>query len=200
MTFRAQGPIIHHLMNSYSGPRTNALPLILGVTTLFEGLRAGAGTFRLLLDLPARHDLGPVAFAAFSRATDLSTRGIVFYSFYGVGGALLTGTTWIAVKRAKVDRSIRQLSGAACISSLLVLALTTQAAPLMWGVGRSRDAALLRDLLDRFTVWTTFRIGLVDLSFLAVLSALVLLATTNRGGAQQLPDVLAIPHPESVHR
>jgi chromate transport protein ChrA len=44
----------------------------------------GAGTFRLLLDLPARSRV------EFSRATDLSTTGIIFCALYGVGGALLT--------------------------------------------------------------------------------------------------------------
>jgi hypothetical protein len=161
--------------------------LLLVLTTLVEGLRAGAGTFRLLLDLPARHDMGPVAFAAFSRATDLSTRGVAFYVVYGFGGALLTGVTWRAAKQAGVDRPIRLLLASACVSSLLVLVLTIQAAPLMWGVGGSHDPAALSDLLDRFTFWTTLRIGLVVLSFLAVLSALGMLAGKNGGSASQPP-------------
>jgi hypothetical protein len=164
-------------MNYGARARTNTFPLMLGVTALFEGLRAGAGTFRLLLDLPARHEVGPVAFAAFSRATDLSTRGIVFYSLYGFGGALLTGVTWFTAQRTKADRSIRVLLACACISSVLVLLLTTQAAPLMWSLGSAPDdPALLARLLDRFTFWTALRIGLVDLSFLAILSTLTILA------------------------
>lgn len=46
-----------------------------------------------MIDLPARSRIGPIAFAEFSRATDLSTAGMVFYVLYGVGGALLTGAT-----------------------------------------------------------------------------------------------------------
>jgi hypothetical protein len=189
--------IIHHLMNYGQPPGARRLPLTLGATTLFEGLRAGAGTFRLLLDLPARHDVGPVAFATFSRATDLSVRGIAFYSLFGFGGALLTGLAWLAARRAKAERVIRLLLGCAFISSLLVLVLTTQAAPLMWAVGRTRDSALVGDLLDRFTLWTTLRVGLVDLSFLAVLATLVTLAAKNSSAARQsLGTATAWPNPE----
>lgn len=177
--------------------RTSGLPLVLALTTLFEGLRAGAGTFRLLLDLPARHQVGPVAFAAFSQATDLSVRGVAFYALYGFGGASLTGLAWLAARRLQADRSIRLLLGCAFVSSLLVLVLTTQAAPLMWAVGRTRDPALLRDLLDRFTFWTTLRIGVVDLSFLAVVSALVHLAAKNSGAVSSQPEaVVPLPNPE----
>src|SRR6188768_1854043 len=115
--------------------RGRHLPWVVALTTAFEGIRAGAGTFRLLLDLPARHRVGPVAFAAFSRATDLSTAGIVFYSLYGFGGALLTAATWIFASRTRAPRPVRTLAGTAFICSVLVLVLTTQAAPLMWSVG-----------------------------------------------------------------
>ena len=179
---------------NYSGKRqTTGFALLLGLTTLFEGLRAGAGTFRLLLDLPARRDVGAVAFAAFSRATDLSTRGIAFYSLYGFGGALLTGVAWIGARRARAERSIRLLLASACTSSLLVLVLTTEAAPLMWSVGRTQDSTILGDLLDRFTFWTTLRIVLVDLSFLAVLSALIRLAGSDSHHQGRAPDGTAVP-------
>jgi hypothetical protein len=178
--------IFHHAMNLWP-LRAERLPLVFALTTAFEGIRAGAGTFRLLLDLPARHRVGPVAFAAFSRATDLSTPGIAFYAVYGFGGALLTAGTWIASSRTRAPRPVRTLAGAACICSLLVLVLTTQAAPLMWSVGSAPDdPTLLARLLDRFTFWTTLRIGLVDLSFLAGLSALTILALPplSRGSDQ----------------
>jgi hypothetical protein len=171
--------IFHHVMNLRASP-ARCLSLVFALTTAFEGLRAGAGTFRLLLDLPARHRVGPVAFAAFSRATDLSTAGIVFYSLYGFGGALLTAATWITASRTRASRSVRTLTATACISSVLVLVLTTQAAPLMWSVGSaSDDPMLLARLFDQFTFWTTLRIALVDLSFLAVLSALTILALSR---------------------
>jgi len=151
-------------------------PFSLSLTVVFEGVRAGAGTFRLLLDLPARFQIGPVAFADFSRATDLSTRGIIFYSLYGLGGALLTAATWVVASRARAPRSVRLLVGFASACSVTVLLLTTQAAPLMWRVGSAaNDPAALADLLQRFTFWTTLRVGCVDLSFLAIVAAMTFL-------------------------
>src|SRR5690348_4600619 len=112
-------------MNSVKHGDSRRLVLMLAATTAFEGMRAGAGTFRLLLDLPARHVVGPFAFAAFSRATDLSTTGVVFYSLYGVGGALLTAATWFVAARLRARPSIRRLAAAACACSVMVLVLTT---------------------------------------------------------------------------
>jgi hypothetical protein len=133
-----------------------------------------------------------VAFAAFSRATDLSTTGIAFYTLYGFGGALLTAATWITAFRTGAPRQVRTLAGAACICSVMILVLTTQAAPLMWSVGSAPDnPVLLERLLDRFTFWTALRIGLTDLSFLAVLSALTILAQPAASpprGLDQTPD------------
>jgi len=154
---------------------------MLAVTALFEGIRAGAGTFRLILDLPARFTIGPLAFAEFSRATDLSTRGIVFYSLYGFGGALLTGGTWYAAWRSHAPRLIQTLLGIACSCSVAVLLFTTQAAPLMWKVGSvSSDTEMLSGLLDRFTVWTVLRIACVNVSFVAVITSMTILLLKSR--------------------
>jgi hypothetical protein len=149
----------------------------MAVAVAFEGLRAGAGTFRALLDLPARERVGPLAFADFSRATDLSTAGVIFYVIFGVGGALVTGLAWLIAVRGKVPAPIRRLLAISAIASLFVLALTTQAAPLMWRVGSApADPVLLAGLLDRFTGWTLARIVCVDVSFGAVLTSLTLVA------------------------
>lgn len=149
------------------------LPPVLVLTTAFEGLRAGAGTFRLCLDLPARHRIGPLAFAEFSRATDLSPQGVLFYILYGIGGAILTVLTWSLAERGKAPAPVRYWTGTAALCSLAVLLLTTQAAPLMWQVGSAPpDAALLTGLFDRFTFWTGLRVLCVDVSFASMLAAL----------------------------
>ncbi|MEO8182461.1 MAG: hypothetical protein ABI895_26795 [Deltaproteobacteria bacterium] len=73
------------------------------------------------------------------------------------------------------------MTGFSCVGSVVVLILTTQAAPLMWRVGSTmNDPAALADLLDRFTFWTTLRIGCVDLSFLAMVSAMTILVIERR--------------------
>jgi len=151
----------------------NAVQWLLVTAVAFEGLRAGAGTFRMLIDLPARGAIGPVAFAAFSRATDLSAVGVPFYIVYGVGGALLTLATWAAALRAGARRELVALTGLSALCSAAILVLTTQAAPLMFAVCNSPDdPQRLSQLLDAFTIWTNWRIGLADLSFVCVLIAL----------------------------
>src|SRR4051812_5502146 len=111
-------------MEPRDGRSTKLLTWSLAVTTGFEGLRAGAGTFRMLIDLPARAHVGAVAFADFSRATDLSTAGYIFYALYGIGGALLTCGTWIVARRVRAPLVIRRLSALASLCSLLILAMT----------------------------------------------------------------------------
>lgn len=156
---------------------SKGLPLLIAATTAFEALRAGAGTFRVLLDLPARFRIGPVAFAELSRATDLSTGGIVFYALYGFGGALLTVAAWIVARRTHAPLGIQRLAATAAVCSLLILAMTTQAAPLMFRIGSSpNDPVLLAGLIDRFALWTILRVFCTDISFFAMLGALTLLA------------------------
>jgi hypothetical protein len=151
---------------------------VLGSAAAFEGIRAGTATFRALIDLPARASIGNVAFAELSRATDLSTRGVVYYAIYGFGGALLTGLAWLAARRAHAPIAVRRLTALAFACSIVVLALTTQAAPLMWRVGSApNDPALLGDLLARFTTWTLWRCVATDVSFGSILVALALLAS-----------------------
>jgi hypothetical protein len=165
-------------------PMNIGLVLAIAGATAFEGLRAGAGTFRILLDLPARVPLGPIAFAEFSRATDLSPTGVAFYVFFGVGGALVTSLTWLIAVRSGAPRKIRRLLAVAAISSLLILVMTAQAAPLMWRVGSSApDPVLIGSLLDRFTMWTVLRVVCADVSFLAVLSAFTVTALARSKSA-----------------
>ena len=144
---------------------------LLVVTTGFEGLRAGAGTFRALLDLPARSTIGAAAFADLSRATDLSPVGIVFYALYGIGGLMLTSATLIVFARGKAERRVLMLLALSVACSLLILVLTIPAAPLMWSIGSApNDPAALDPLIDRFVFWTNLRIGLADASFIAMLA------------------------------
>jgi hypothetical protein len=152
-------------------PRDRRLGWALALALIFEGLRAGAGTFRLIVDLPARHALGPPAFAEFSRATDLSTRGVIFYALYGFGGVIVTGVAWYFAFRARSQPWLRAALAAAFAASVAVLLFTTRAAPLMWRVGALHDPSELRQLLDRFTLWTTLRVLCVDLSFVCVVAA-----------------------------
>jgi hypothetical protein len=139
----------------------NSRALLLAATA-FEGLRAGIGLLRAVLDLPARAALGTLAYAEYFRATDLTTRGVVFYAVYGFGGLLLTGGTWFATRK--------RAAAVAALASLLILLLTTQAAPIAWQVKAATDPAVLDGLFDRFTAWTLARVACTFISFGALLS------------------------------
>jgi hypothetical protein len=108
----------------------------------------------------------------------------VFYIIFGAGGALITGAAWMVAVRGGAPRNIRRLLAISAIASLLILVLTTQAAPLMWRVASAPpNPELISSLPDRFTGWTELRVVCADASFLAVLSALTLAALSRRAAA-----------------
>ena len=151
------------------------LALALGVNALW----AGAVLFRVLIDLPARHRIGPMGFAELSRATDLSA-GLVFYPAAAVGSAVLSVLTWFVARRTNAPRPIRVATGVAATCTILVLALTTQAAPLMFRIGSAAaDPTLIEDLADRFTWWTNLRAASAAVAAAALLYALTACALAN---------------------
>lgn len=133
---------------------------------------AGAVTFRVLIDLPARHRIGPVAFAELCRATDLSG-GLVFYPVLAIGSAVSACAAWLSAWRTKAPRYVRWLAAAAASSTLLVLGVTGRAAPVMFRIGASpNDPNVIGPLADQFTALTNVRAVLADAAAGALLWAL----------------------------
>jgi len=133
---------------------------------------AGAITFRVLIDLPARHRIGPAAFAELSRATDLA-RGLVFYPVVAIGSALLSCAAFFAAWRTRAARPIWLQTGLAAVATLLVLVITAQAAPIMFRIGASPgDPNVLEPLADRFTTLTNLRALFADVGAVGLLCAL----------------------------
>jgi hypothetical protein len=128
----------------------------------FEGLRAGVGLLRLVLDFPARSLMGALAYADYFRATDLTTRGVVFYALYGFGGLLLTGAWWLAGRRRS--------AAVAALASLAILLMTTVAAPIAFEIKTTTDALVLDGLFDRFTALSAARIACTFVSFGALVA------------------------------
>jgi hypothetical protein len=139
------------------------------------------------VDLPARHRIGPTAFADLSKATDLAA-GLVFYPVAAIGSALLSCAAWFVAVRTRAAPPVRRATALAAIANLFVLALTTQAAPLMFHIGSARtDPSLLTDLADRFTFWTNLRAVAADVAAVALLYALTICALRDGGEAGQIP-------------
>jgi hypothetical protein len=150
------------------------LTFVLIVTaTAADGLLAGASLDQSIKQLPARHKIGPVAYSAYSRASDLGP-GILWYGILGVGAAVLT----IAAAVAAIFEGVPSVSAtplyvAAGLAVHHSLA-TAQAAPTNFSQRRvARDEAALARVFDRFERWQTLRAVLQVLNFGAMLWALV---------------------------
>ena len=154
------------------------LTFVLIVTaTASDGLLAGASLDQSIKQLPARHKIGPVAYSAYSCASDLGP-GILWYGILGVGAAVLT----IAAAVAAIFEGVPSVSatplyvatGLAVLHSLA----TAQAAPTNFSQRRvARDEAALARVFDRFERWQTLRAVLQVLNFGAMLWALVAYAS-----------------------
>src|SRR5262252_124281 len=129
---------------------------------------------RLLVVLPARTPLGPVAYAQFARVSDLGP-GRIVDPVMGIGGFALTFAAFGAAMLSPTRRRTRMLLGAATGVAMLVGITTLMAAPTMWRVGGAPDdPAVLSPLLQQFVAWSTARMALNQLVFIVTLAALVL--------------------------
>ena len=141
-----------------------------------DGLLAGLSLDKVIVQLPARRQMGVVGYAAYARAADLG-HGVAFYASVGVSAAVLTVAA-VAVAAARgAPAAVTGLLAAAAVLSVLHSAATGRAAPTMFRIGRAEDnQAALAALLARFARWSAAR---------AVLQAatLVLVAIAVGAGA-----------------
>jgi len=150
--------------------------LILAATVL-TGLLAGISVDKAVVQLPARHRMGVIAFAAFSRANDLGA-GLVFYPVLGIGAALLTIIAALAVFLQGTPLADAWPLYISALLALLHSITTARAAPNMLSLRQSTaDEAQLTGALDRFARWHNVRTVLQLLNFLMLLWAAV--AYTN---------------------
>jgi len=147
--------------------------VLIVVAIVADGILAGASLDQSIKQLPARHKIGPVAYSAYSRASDLGP-GILWYAILGVGAGLLTIAAAVAAFfQGAPPASATPLYVAAGLAVLHSLA-TTQAAPTNFSQRRvAEDEAALARVFDRFERWQTLRVVLQVLTFGAMLWALV---------------------------
>jgi hypothetical protein len=153
-----------------------AFILILAAAVL-TGLLAGISIDKAVVQLPARHRMGVIAFAAFSRANDLGA-GLVFYPVLGIGAALLTIVAALAVFLQSAPIADAWPLYISALFALLHSITTARAAPNMLSLRQSTAGeAQLTGALDRFAGWHNVRTVLQLLNFLMLLWAAV--AYTN---------------------
>lgn len=142
------------------------------------GLLAGASLDQSIKQLPARKQIGIVAYSAYSTAADLGN-GIAWYAALGVGGGLLT---LVAAAVGLTDSPTGARTAALWTLVVLTIAhsaVTALAAPTNMSQRRARDERALTQIFDRFVKLQTIRVTLQALTLAAALWALV--ATINQG-------------------
>ena len=153
-----------------------AFILILAATVL-TGLLAGISVDKAIVQLPARHRMGVIAFAAFSRANDLGA-GLVLYPVLGIAAALLTILAALVVFLQGTPLAHAWPLYISALLAVLHSIATARAAPNMLSLRQpTDDEAILAGALDRFARWHNVRAVLQLLNFLMLLWAAV--AYTN---------------------
>jgi hypothetical protein len=147
--------------------------ILILAATVVTGLLAGISLDKAIVQLPARHRIGVVGFAAFSRANDLGN-GIIVYPLIGISAALLT---ILAALAAVLRGTPLTHAWPVYISALLALlhsVTTARAAPNMLSLRQpTSDEAILTKTLNRFAKWHNMRTVLQLLNFIMLAWAVV---------------------------
>jgi hypothetical protein len=134
---------------------------------------AGGAVDRVVVGGPAWHELGAQAWADFSRHADLGN-GLVAYPVEAIGGALLIIFAAVSNYFDRAANRVTTISIYCAVAfSLLGLALTAKAAPIMLGLGVPQSAALTQQAFDGFFLWGLYiRGAAIVLAFIAVTCSL----------------------------
>lgn len=147
--------------------------ILILVATVITGLLAGIGLDKSIVQLPARHRLGVVAFADFSRANDLGN-GLIVYPVLGIGAAALTILAALVAYGRGIPLAHAWLLYLSALLALLHSVATTRAAPNMLSLRQPiQDEATLSETLNRFAKWHNIRAILLLLNFLTLVGALM---------------------------
>jgi hypothetical protein len=151
----------------------NGALILIAVATAADGILAGASLDQSIKQLPARHQMGMIAFSAYSQAADLGP-GVIWYALLGNGAALLTiAAAVVLVIQAAPTAVIWPIAVAVVLSVAHSLA-TSRAAPTYFSQRRAAgDEKQLRAIFSRFERWQTIRAALQVLTFVAMLTGLI---------------------------
>src|SRR5215208_5347738 len=151
----------------------NLTLLLILAATLVTGLLAGASLDKAIVQLPARHRMGILEFATFSRANDLGN-GLITYPVLGISSALLA---ILAALVAFLQKTPFQHAWPLYVSVLLALlhsVTTSRAAPTMLSLREPiNDESRLVETFNRFAKWHNLRAVLQILNFMMLVWAIV---------------------------
>jgi hypothetical protein len=147
--------------------------ILILAATIVTGLLAGASLDKAIVQLPARHRMGVVGFASFSKANDLGN-GLIVYPALGISAALLT---IIAALTAFMQGTPLEHIWPLYISALLAVLhsiTTSRAAPNMLSLRQStKEESILIETFNRFAKWHSLRAILQLLNFVMLVWAIV---------------------------
>ena len=147
--------------------------LLILAATIVTGLLAGASLDKAVVQLPARHRIGAIAFATFSRANDLGN-GLIAYPVLGISAALLTIIAAAAAFLKNTPPAYAMPLYISALLSVLHSVTTSRAAPNMLSLRQgTNDEAVLSETLDRFARWHSLRAILQVLNFITLVWAIV---------------------------
>ena len=148
--------------------------------TVLTGLLAGISLDKAIVQLPARHRMGVIGFAAFSRANDLGA-GLIAYPVLGISAALLTISAALAVFFQGAPLADAWPLYISVLLALLHSITTARAAPNMLSLRQpTNDEAVLTETLNRFAKWHNLRAFLQLLNFLMLVWAAVAYIIVHR--------------------
>jgi len=152
---------------------------------------------RTLVEMPAWRRLGPEAWAAFSRNSDLGN-GRILYPLAGIGGTLLILAAAIVFRLApRRPLSVAIPLYGAALMAICVMLTTTQAAPIMLSLHRiGNDPATLQQAFEGFYRWDSIRAVFGALEGCAEIWALVALLSVPAG--IQVPAHESLRSPEKL--
>ena len=147
--------------------------LLLAAATLVSGILAGGVVDRVVVGGPAWHELGAEAWAAYSRHADLGN-GLVAYPVEAIGGALLIMSAAVSNYFDRGAGSMTTVSlHCAVVFSLVGLALTAKAAPIMLGLAAPQSPSVTQQVFDEFFLWGLYIRGTtIVFTFIAVTCSL----------------------------
>ena len=144
---------------------------LLALATLPGGVLAGVDLDRTLVAMPAWSKVGALGWAAFSRHADLGP-GLVLYPVEALTGATLALAAAVSHRLDRGSLRVGLPLYAAVALSVLGLALTVKAAPIMLSTRDMSDPMLLRGAFDAFRHWGDLRGACQISAFVAELWAL----------------------------
>jgi hypothetical protein len=143
--------------------------IILIILTFIQGLAAGICFDKALVNLPTRHRIGVTSYANFARGNDLGN-GLKVYPYLVVGGGfIILVFTLFAYFNDQPTVKLYPLYFTS-LSVIGYLFSTLKAAPIMWSLKNTfDDEVTLKQKLDKFAYWHSWRTIFQILAFIALL-------------------------------